>query len=194
MYQKKNTTNAGRIGKYKAEYAPQIYRLALLGLTDAKIAEYFEINPSTFALWKNNQPEVKKQLTRGRVDSNLKVVSALYEKAIGYSHPDTVVLTKTVKHYDEEGKCISSETVPMIVPTTKHYPPDSFACLKILGIRQREEWTDIIKIDHQIHSDININYLLELVSDTSVFSEKDLQNALQDSIQQRLKPADATNN
>lgn len=193
-YVRKYTSNAGRTSKFKPEMAEQIYRLALLGLKDQKIAEFLEVNEATLNNWKNNYPAVKKAFYRGRTESNLKVVEALYDRAVGYQHPDCTILTKTIKHYDDDGKVISSETVPMIVPTIKYYPPDSYAALKILAIRQREEWTDITKIEHSISADINVNYLLEMISDKTIFSEADLHQALQTSIEERLKPQDAQNN
>jgi hypothetical protein len=171
-----------------------LYRLALLGLSEKQIAEFFEVSKSTIENLSTKHDRVRETLKRGRKYADSKVAEAFYQRALGYSHPDTVVLTRTVKEYDEKGKIKASRTEPMIVPTMKHYPPDTFACFKWLSLRQRENWADSLKIDHNISADFNINYLIEMVKDPGFITNEDLQLTLQKSIQKKLTVTDAETN
>ena len=46
---------SGRPSKYRPEYARQVRKLALVGMTDVQIADVFEVTPSTLALWKRRE-------------------------------------------------------------------------------------------------------------------------------------------
>ena len=52
-------------------------------------------------------------------------------------------------------KLIAQRTEIISVPTIKHYKPDSWAALKWLSIRQRENWTDVSKME--ITGNVNHN-------------------------------------
>ncbi|MBL3206262.1 terminase, partial [Klebsiella pneumoniae] len=41
----------GRPSKYKPEFAEQAKKLAVLGATDAQMADFFEVSVSTINLW-----------------------------------------------------------------------------------------------------------------------------------------------
>jgi hypothetical protein len=105
-----------------------------LGARNTDLAEYFEVAPSTIDLWLKNNPEFQRAVKRGRLEAALKVSQALFQKAIGCSHPDV-----HISNY--KGKIT-------ITPITKHYPPDAFAAHKYLSIIFREVWADVSK--HQV--------------------------------------------
>jgi hypothetical protein len=113
---------------YREDYATQAYKLALVGMTDAQMADFFEVAVSTFARWKRMHRTFSDALKRGKGSADAEVAKALYRKATGYSH-------KAVKIFLHEGKAV-------IVPYTEKYPPDSTACIFWLKNRQREQWRD----------------------------------------------------
>ena len=51
----KKKNPGGRPTKYKPEYAEQVYKLALEGFTDKKIAEFFKVDERTINNWKDNR-------------------------------------------------------------------------------------------------------------------------------------------
>lgn len=146
-----------------------------LGARNKDLAEYFHVAESTIDYWIKNNPDFERAVRRGRLEACLKVSQALFHKATGYSHPDTVVLSNRVKEYDDEGKVISERTEPLLVPLVKHYPPDAYAAFKYLTIMFRDVWMDESKlsIQHNINADINIKKIEELSLDNLSDEVKD---------------------
>jgi len=125
---------AGRPSKYKKEYAEQAYKLCLLGATDKELADFFGVTESTLNLWKKEHPEFSESLKNGKEVADANVADRLYKRAMGYEHP--------------EDKIFQYEGEPVIVPTIKHYPPDTTAAIFWLKNRQRGKWRD--KQDHEV--------------------------------------------
>jgi hypothetical protein len=128
--------------RYVEFMAEQAYRCALLGATDKQIAGVIGVDINTFDYFKRNRPEFLEALNRGKMDADAKVAEALYRRAIGYEVEEV-----DIKMYRGE-----------IIKTTfiKHYPPDSWAAVKWLTIRQRTHWADI-KVSENLQANININ-------------------------------------
>ena len=99
----------GRPTRYKAEYTEQAFKLCLLGATDANLADFFEVSEKTINTWKDVHPEFLQSLKAGKDEADANVGERLYQRALGYEHPED-------KIFMHEGK-------PVIVPTVKHYPP-----------------------------------------------------------------------
>jgi hypothetical protein len=108
--------------RYRSEYATQGGKLCLMGYTDEMLADFFEIGIATLYRWKNRHPEFKEALRYNKAIDDAEVVSALRQRAIGYSHED----------------CHVSNYMGAITVTklTKHYPPDTAAALFWLSNRQ----------------------------------------------------------
>ena len=123
----------GRPTRYKAEYTEQAFKLCLLGATDANLADFFEVSEKTINTWKDAHPEFLQSLKAGKDEADANVGERLYQRAMGYEHPEN-------KIFMHEGK-------PVVVPTVKHYPPDTTACIFWLKNRQRDRWRD--KQDHE---------------------------------------------
>lgn len=78
----------GRPTLYREEYAEQAHRLALLGLTDAEMAQFFEVSAATLYRWKNEHPQFCESISRGKLPADANVALALYQRACGCSHPE----------------------------------------------------------------------------------------------------------
>ena len=117
-----------RPSKYKAEYDEQAYKLCLLGATDKEIATFFNTTEQTINNWKKDHPTFFESLKKGKGAADSKVAEKLYQRALGYSHP--------------EDKIFNANGQPLIVPTMKHYPPDSTAAIFWLKNRRKEDWRD----------------------------------------------------
>ncbi len=126
---------AGRPTDYKEEYNEQAYKLCLLGATDAQVADFLGIAESTLNNWKHAHPKFMESLKRGKIQADAEVAEALFHRAKGYSHQEDKILS--VK--DENGE-------PLIVPTIKHYPPDTAAAFIWLKNRTKylgeNQWKD----------------------------------------------------
>ena len=118
----------GRPTLYKSEYKKQAYKLCLLGATDKELADYFEIAEATLNLWKVNHPEFIEAIKSGRVEADANVANRLYKRALGYEHKEDVIM--------------QYKGAPVIVHTTKHYPPDTAAAFIWLKNRRSDKWMD----------------------------------------------------
>lgn len=124
-----NSMAGGRPTKYKKAYAKQAYMLCLLGATDIELANFFEVTKSTINEWKLNHPEFSDSLKRGKMQADAEVADKLYQRAKGYEHKEDVI-------FQYRGD-------PVIVKTTKHYPPDTGAAMAWLKNRQPKKWNKI---------------------------------------------------
>ena len=116
----------GRPSSYKKDYAAQAVHLTKLGAIDKDLADAFGVSEVTINAWKDKHPEFLKSLKAGKEDADNAVKQSLFKRATGYSHPED-------KIFNNNGK-------PLVVPTTKHYPPDSTACIFWLTNRDPESW------------------------------------------------------
>ena len=124
----KTKSKGGRPSKYKEELNKQAYKLCLLGADDKRLAAFFEVTESTISKWKIDHPKFSEALKEGKDNSDSEIAKSLYHRARGYSHADV-----HISNY--QGKI----TVTAI---TKHYPPDTTACIFWLKNRQRFMWSD----------------------------------------------------
>lgn len=124
----------GRPTDYKEKYAEQVYKLCLLGSTDADIADFFEVDESTINNWKQKFPEFFESIKRGKIIADAEVAESLYKRAKGYK-------VDTVKVFQFQGD-------PVIVPVVEDIAPDTGACMAWLKNRQRSKWRDRQDIEH----------------------------------------------
>lgn len=125
---------AGRPSAYRPEFAEQAYKLCLLGATDAKLAEFFNVSESTLNLWKKQSPEFSESMARGKDRADAEIAESLFHRAKGYSHPEVDI--RVVDHAIVQ------------TPLIKHYPPDTPAASLWLRNRQPKLWRD--KIDAEL--------------------------------------------
>lgn len=124
----------GRKTSYKPENAQVAYTMCLLGATDAEIAEALGVSETTINAWKNKHVKFCEALKKGKIQADAIVAEKLYHRAKGYSHP--------------EDKIFNDNGTPLIVPTIKHYPPDTVAAIFWLKNRQKDKWRD--KQEHEL--------------------------------------------
>lgn len=118
----------GRPSLFDPKYCEQARKLCLLGATDEEMAGIFGVVPQTFYDWQKVHPDFLESITRGKEQADADVASRLYERAMGYSHPEV-----HVSSYEGE---------ITLTPLTKHYPPDTQAASLWLRNRQPKRWRD----------------------------------------------------
>ena len=124
---------AGRPSKYQEKFAEQARKLCLLGATDKELADFFEVAEDTVHEWKKVHPEFSESVKRGKTQADADVADRLYQRAMGYEHPEVdirVVMGAIVQ-----------------TPIRKIYAPDPTAAIFWLKNRQRDKWRD--KQDHE---------------------------------------------
>ena len=144
-----NPNGAGRKTKYTPDVAEKAYKLSLLGLVDLEMIAFFNIVEQTWYNWQHQHPELVEAIRRGKTDANSEVAYALFRKATGYQHPDVYIFSQTVKEY-QDGKMISSKTVPLKIPLIKYYPPDTAAgCFWLKNRTRKNEvpWLEIARTE-----------------------------------------------
>jgi len=124
----------GRPSDYSDDKAGQAYKLALLGATDKKLADFFGVSEQTLNSWKQKHPKFLESLKAGKDEADATISESLFHRAKGYSHPDV-----HISNFQGE------ITVTDIV---KHYPPDTTACIFWLKNRQKEAWRDVQRLEH----------------------------------------------
>lgn len=121
---------AGRPTDYQDSFPEQAYKLAMLGMTDEQIAEFFETSIPTYYAWQKAHPEFLKAITRGKVPADAETAVSLYKRANGYSH-------EAVKIFMPAGA-----SQPVYAPYIEHFPPDTAAASLWLRNRQKALWRD----------------------------------------------------
>jgi len=123
---------AGRPTKYKSEYDDQAYKYCLLGATNERLGELFEVDSSTINDWIAKYETFSAAVKRGRVIADAEVAQSLFHRAKGYSHPDVHIS-------NFQGEITKTETV-------KHYPPDTAA--GFIWLKNRAKWRDKQEVEH----------------------------------------------
>lgn len=129
----------GRPSKYNDTIPETIYKLCLLGATDEEMASILSINTDTFYEWKKKYPKFSEALMNGKLLADANVAKSMYQRACGYEH--------------KEDKIFNNSGEPLIVPTVKHYPPDTGAGTLWLKNRHPDKWRDKIEHDHTTGGD-----------------------------------------
>jgi len=132
------------IGKWTDERLDQVYKYALLGLSDAEIAGEMGITPATFSKWKVREKGFEQALERGRRKAVSEVVNAMYKAALGYYYEEEVV------------HCFKGQIFKTTV--RKYSPPNVWIGARILSLREPKNWSETHKMEIT-NTNININKL-----------------------------------
>lgn len=140
--------NGGRPTDYKPEYAEQVFRLCLLGLTDDELAKYFDVQTSTINNWKKSHEEFLEAVLNGREKADGKVAEGLYKRACGYAFDEVTYeriavdeAMQSPEEMEEDNQAMKIEAYKKKV-VTKHLPPDPGAAMNWLKNRQKSKWRD----------------------------------------------------
>lgn len=120
--------------KYKPEYCKLAYKLCLLMATDAQIGDALEVDERTINRWKEKHPKFRQSLKDGKAKADAEVAKSLFHRACGYSHPEDKIF------------CTNGEVT--VVPTIKHYPPDTAAAF--IWLKNRAGWKDKQETEHTL--------------------------------------------
>jgi DNA-binding XRE family transcriptional regulator len=134
----------GRPTDYRPEYDEQAKKLCKLGATDSDLADFFEVTEQTINNWKEKWPDFFESIKRGKVTADMEVADRLYQRALGFSHPEV-----DLKMY--EGHIIETEII-------KQYPPDPTSMIFWLKNRQPSKWRDKQDIDQKTEHSGNIGF------------------------------------
>ena len=162
--EKKRKKRISFSSKYKSDTFPKrVYKLCLLGLTNDELAIAFGVSVASIEKWQVKYETFGESVKRGRREADSNVVRAMYQRAIGYSHPDTHISVW-------RGEVIS-------VPITKYYPPDTGAGIFWLKNRTRNNKypftnTDRVELTGRDGGDIEIKNISTL--DMKKFSKEEL--------------------
>lgn len=133
---KQNIKNkGGRPTKWKEEFIDKVYKLALLGATDAEMADILSVSESIFNEWKKTKEGFLESIKKGKTEADANVTERLYKRAVGYKY--------TEKRTEKDEKGTTKTTV-----TEKTLAPDTTAQIFWLKNRQPKKWRDTKNIDH----------------------------------------------
>lgn len=144
----------GRPTKYKEEYNEQAYKLCLLGATDAKLADFFDIAESTLYEWKLEYPDFSESLKKGKLRADSEIAEGLYNRAKGASINTQQAIKIKDSQFNSEGRKVSEEERVEVVGLLQEVPPDTAAAIFWLKNRNPEMWRD--KREH-VEQDIGNN-------------------------------------
>jgi len=120
---------AGRPTEYDPKKtAKQAKKACLMGATDKDLADFFEVSETTINNWKNQHPEFLESIKRGKEVADANVAKSLYDRAMGYEHPEV--------HVSNYQGAIT------LTPLVKRYPPDTTAGIFWMKNRQPDKWSD----------------------------------------------------
>lgn len=127
------------------------------GFTDAEICQCLHIAESTWNRWKQDNTEFWESIKSWKAGADEEVERSLYERACGYSCPETKAQWVESSQITEDGliKVGHWEYADM----AKHYPPDPTSMIFWLKNRQPEKWRD--KVEHAHSGNINLTIAKE---------------------------------
>lgn len=124
----------GRPSSYKPEYAEVARKIMLLGATDAELADVLGVSETTINAWKHEHEEFFESLKKGKMIADANVADRLYQRAMGYEHPEIDI------------RVVNQEIVE--TPITKIYAPDPTAAIFWLKNRRPDVWRDKVQQEH----------------------------------------------
>ena len=127
----------GRPTKYLPAMNEQARKLALLGLTDREMADFFNIGESTLHRWKIENPTFRESISEGKERADADVAASLYRTAIGGG-----TVTEIREEPDSEGNIVTKTT-------TRELPADVRAQRYWLGNRHPKLWRDKIVLEDE---------------------------------------------
>lgn len=132
----------GQPTKYEKRFDKMAMQHCLLGATDEELGRLFDVSESTINNWKLEHPKFLESIKAGREDADAKVSASLYQRALGYSHPDTDIRVV-------EGEIVKTKII-------KKFPPSEVAAIFWLKNRQKKNWRDKQEHDVEVHGNMTV--------------------------------------
>lgn len=129
----------GRPSEYKPEYAELVVNLVIAGqaVTDAELAEIFDVSPTTIRNWSAQHREFLLARKRQKALKIAKLTGRFMDRAMG--------MTIREQHVTKDGA---------VIDTMRELPPDTSAA--IFALKNLAGWRDVTET-------INVNATLNLV-------------------------------
>jgi hypothetical protein len=124
----------GRPSSFDPEKCEQARKLCLLGATDKELADFFSVSVDTIYEWKKVHPKFSEAVKSGKDQADANVADRLYQRAMGFEHPEV--------HVSNYQGAIT------LTPIKKIYAPDPTAAIFWLKNRQTAKWRDIKAVEH----------------------------------------------
>lgn len=140
----------GRDSTYDPSMNDAARKLALLGLNNEEMAEFFGVTARTLYNWFDQHPAFFHAVQEGKVIADANVADSLYKRATG----EHVQVEKIVK--GREGNYQSMKYMQYI-------PGDTGAAMNWLKNRQRGKWQD--KVEHNHTGSVEITQITRRVVD-----------------------------
>ncbi|MEM1048180.1 MAG: helix-turn-helix domain-containing protein [Pseudomonadota bacterium] len=133
--------------RYQAAFADQARLLCRLGATQEDLAAFFGIGEGQLDHWRRRHPAFDEAVSTSSEAADACVERSLFQRAVGYSHP--------------EDRIFANGGNPVVVPTTKHYPPDTTAIMFWLKNRRPDLWRE--KHEHAVLGSMGGTIRIEFV-------------------------------
>lgn len=150
----KTTTILGRKTRYRKVLDDVVFKLCLLKAIDSEMADVIGVSEQTLNSWKEKHPSFLESIKKGKAQADANVAERLYERAMGYSHPEEKIFCNQVATRIEKGigedKTVTTSVKQVVtrVNTIKHYPPDFSSCC--FWLKNRAGWKDVYDHTHTI--------------------------------------------
>jgi len=129
-------SNFGKVNKEAVEL------MCKRGFTDAETWKCLNVSEKTWTNWKKKNPKFYQSIKDWKDEADEPVERSLYERAKGYSCPETRaqwvesdVFDPSTKEFKRVGRWEYAEL-------TKHYPPDPTSMIFWLKNRHPDRWRD----------------------------------------------------
>lgn len=124
----------GRDSLYSPEMNDAARKLALLGLTNAEMAEFFGVDERTFYRWMSEFPAFCQSVNDGKIIADANVAESLYKRATG----EHVMVEKVVK----------KDGAHEVIKVMTYIPGEAGAAMNWLKNRRRHDWQDKVDLNH----------------------------------------------
>lgn len=114
--------------KITKQHVRQVYKLALLGATNAELADFFNVTEARLTVWLEDCHPFSQARKLGQLDADARVAKSLYKRACGYEF--------------NEDKAFSYMGDVEVVRIRRHMPADVNAAKFWLKNRQRDKWKE----------------------------------------------------
>ncbi len=145
---------AGRNNKYPTHVQPRLQEIEWWcreGLIEKEICIRLDVGHTAFAIYKQEYPELKESLKKGKEIADYTVEDSLYKRATGYEYKEVHIETILDKN--------GNPTVLRQARTiTKYTPPGTTACIFWLKNRRNDKWRDKQEVQHsgEIHTWVDL--------------------------------------